>query len=81
MRLSIDGESRTVEFILDTKSRLYMDSEMTNKGGICGLWRDVNSREVVGVKLPLLDTRLVVTGIDGTHVILDESGIHIMGKH
>lgn len=81
MRLSIDGELRTVELLLDSRARMYMDSVMTNQGGLCGLWRDVSSREVIGVRLPLLDTRLVVTGIDGTQVILDESGVHIMGKH
>ena len=59
MVLDVDEQSSSVELILDTKVRTYGEWIKGEGADIC-LYRDVETKKVVGCRLPLYQKKLMV---------------------
>lgn len=72
MSLSVDSEhGHAVELHLDTSRSTYGEWIPGEGGDIC-LIRDRETDKVVGVRLPLMNNRLVVSHDDGVQVRINE---------
>lgn len=58
--LHIDEDSSSVELILDTKSNCYSEWIKGEGADIC-LYREFDTERVVGCRLPLYQTNLIVS--------------------
>jgi hypothetical protein len=64
MSLFVSEEGQFVRLLLDTSRHCYNDSGYGIVGGDCGLLRDMETNEVIGIKLRVINNKLMV-GHDG----------------
>lgn len=73
MSLHVSTDGQAVELLLDTSANTYSDW-IKGEGADIGLIRDMDTNRVLGVRLPLYQRKLMVSGDDFETVTIDTSG-------
>jgi len=76
MSLRICNDSNAVEFWLDNTRSSYSDCIEGCGGADCGVMRDMVTKEIIGIRLPLRFYRLIVD-VNGRCVTFNEPTAHV----